>query len=71
MHGGDGFVPEASFVHPNSYVLSQTNFGPKFKEGKELHWLRGGPRKKIFFSPHKVKAAILTAGGKNRYKYFV
>ncbi|MCB1190520.1 MAG: ATP-dependent 6-phosphofructokinase [Leptospiraceae bacterium] len=33
------------------------------KEGKALSLENAGPRKKIFFDPHKTKAAIVTCGG--------
>jgi len=61
--GGEGFLPEISFVNENSYVLSRSSFGPRHPISGVKKYLRAGPRKFIYFQPKEVKACIVTCGG--------
>lgn len=44
-------------------MLSKTSFGPNFTIKDAKKWLKGGPRKHLYFRPEQVKAAIVTCGG--------
>lgn len=43
--------------------MSKQSFGPSFTIKEAKRWLKGGPRKNIYFQPDSVKAAIVTCGG--------
>jgi len=63
VFGGEGFLPEESFVCSNSYVLSHAVFGPKNPIQSTKKYLKAGPRNHIFFNPDEVRACIVTCGG--------
>lgn len=51
VYGGEGFLPEDSFVYGNSFILSPADFNPSRTIDKAKKYLRAGPRKHIFFNP--------------------
>lgn len=63
VYGGEGFLPEESFINENSFCLSKASFGPKFPISMAKKYLRAGPRKFIYFKPEEVRACIVTCGG--------
>lgn len=63
MYGGEGFLPLDAFIYRGTYVLAKAVFGPNQLPEDAKRWLRGGPRKHLFFEPKKVRAAIVTCGG--------
>eukprot|EP01017_Pseudomicrothorax_dubius_P013325 TRINITY_DN1581_c0_g1_i4.p1 TRINITY_DN1581_c0_g1~~TRINITY_DN1581_c0_g1_i4.p1 ORF type:complete len:548 (+),score=142.06 TRINITY_DN1581_c0_g1_i4:84-1727(+) len=63
IYGGEGFLPDESFISPGSYTLSMASFYPKEPREKALSLLKAGPRKHLYFRPEEVKAAIATCGG--------
>mmetsp|Transcript_54212 Transcript_54212/g.62348 ORF Transcript_54212/g.62348 Transcript_54212/m.62348 type:complete len:568 (-) Transcript_54212:123-1826(-) len=63
VFGGEGFLPEAAFIDTSSFVLSQTNFSMFDSIDEAKKFLRGGPRKNLYFDPKEVRACIVTCGG--------
>jgi 6-phosphofructokinase 1 len=63
VFGGEGFLPEDSFIAPGSFVLSDAMFTQKRQINQAKKYLKAGPRKEIFFKPAEVRAAIVTCGG--------
>lgn len=63
VYGGEGFLPEDSFIFLNSFILSQGSFNPGQSTLSVKRWLRAGPRKNNFFKSEDVKAVITTCGG--------
>ena len=62
--GGDGYMPEDSFTYPLSYTILESSFNSlSFNHGPHEFFLRGGPRKHIYFKPEDTKVAIVTCGG--------
>jgi len=62
VYGGEGFLPENTFVFYNSFVMSNSTFNPAIQIDMAKKFLRGGPRKHIFFHPNKERACIVSAG---------
>lgn len=60
--GGQGFIPANAFVYPLSLVRKYVTEGPG-KSHPDLHFIQGGPRKQLYFNPHKVVACVVTCGG--------
>lgn len=63
VYGGEGFLPEESFIFLNSFVLSSSSYGPHRNIDRARRWLKAGPRKHLYFQADKVKAAIISCGG--------
>lgn len=63
--GGErgGFLPDDAFSSCHKFILAGKSYQSYNDIVKELKFLRAGPRKKIFFDPTQVKAAIVTCGG--------
>lgn len=62
FYGGQGFLPLDTFVYPLTTISTSIMKGPlEFRE--EHMFLKGGPRKHLYFEPKKVVAAIVTCGG--------
>lgn len=61
--GGSKFIPIDSFMPDDAFVI----YGKEHKTIREVatsvKFLKGGPRKDIFFNPDEVKVAIVTCGG--------
>ena len=70
VFGGEGKIPDDSFIYQGSYVLGKIkinlgscSFGPENSIANVKKWLRAGPRKHLYFEPSQVKAVIVTCGG--------
>jgi 6-phosphofructokinase 1 len=57
---GDG---KAKFVPAERYVRHPSEITANVPPEEELWFEKAGPREKIFFDPHHVRAAIVTCGG--------
>ena len=61
--GGSKFIPLDSFMPDDAFVI----YGKEHKTIRDvatsMKFLKGGPRKDIFFNPDEVKVAIVTCGG--------
>lgn len=62
FYGGQGFLPLDTFVYPLTTISTNIMKGP-FEYRQEHAFLKGGPRKHLYFEPKKVVAAIVTCGG--------
>ena len=62
QHGGNGFIPESTFVQPVSKIQEHVGTFPDRIE-EQKYFLKGGPRKEVFFDYKEVVAAIVTCGG--------
>lgn len=51
VYGGEGFLPENTFVFYNSFVMGNSTFNPAIQIDMSKKFLRGGPRKHLFFRP--------------------
>lgn len=61
--GGQGFIPEKSFIYRGSFVLSKNSYRQSEDLINPTSWLLAGPRKYLHFKSSEVKAAIVTCGG--------
>ena len=61
--GGQGFIPERSFIYRGSFVLSNNNFHESEELVNPTRYVLAGARKFLHFRPPQVKAAIVTCGG--------
>ena len=62
VYGGQGFLPLDTFVYPLTTIKTNIMRGP-MEMRVEHEFLKGGPRKHLYFNPKKVVAAIVTCGG--------
>lgn len=61
--GGSKFMPLDSFMPDDAFVISSKQHNTIKDIATSIKFLKGGPRKDIFFNPDEVKAAIVTCGG--------
>lgn len=62
FYGGQGFLPLDAFTYPLTTIKTNIMKGP-LEYRDEYIFLKGGPRKHLYFEPKKVVAAIVTCGG--------
>lgn len=62
VFGGHGYLPEESFVYPLSMIRYKVQITPK-QDVDDLHFIKAGPRKHLYYDAKKVVAAIVTCGG--------
>lgn len=62
VYGGQGIIPEETFVYPLSLVRLETQISP-MKDVPDTFFIKAGPRKHMYFDPKKVVAAVVTCGG--------
>jgi 6-phosphofructokinase 1 len=61
--GGSKFLPIDSFMPDDAFVIASKDHSSIKDIATSIKFLKGGPRKDIFFNPDDVKVAIVTCGG--------
>lgn len=61
--GGTGFIPLDSFMPDDAFVIASKDHKTIKDIATSIKFIKGGPRKDIFFNPDEVKVAIVTCGG--------
>ena len=61
--GGTKFIPLDSFMPDDAFVIASKDHQTIKDIATSIKFIKGGPRKDIFFNPDEVKAAIVTCGG--------
>lgn len=62
IYGGQGFVPIDTFVYPLTTLQTEVVKGPIVNK-PSYTFIKGGPRKHLYYDPKNVVAAIVTCGG--------
>lgn len=60
---GTGFIPLDSFMPDDAFVIASKDHKTIKDVATSIKFIKGGPRKDIFFNPDEVKVAIVTCGG--------
>ena len=61
--GGSKFIPVDSFMADDAFVIASKDHKTLKDVATSIKFIKGGPRKDIFFNPDEVKVAIVTCGG--------
>ena len=60
---GKGYLPESSFIEEGCFCIEDRQFQNEEDLKKSRRFMKGGPRKYLYWKPDDVKAAIVTCGG--------
>jgi len=61
--GRGGYLLEGGFSTNDEFIIAHKKFRDLSEVAMSLKFVKGGPRKEIFFRPEEVKAAIVSCGG--------